>query len=91
MRRDTQLTLQGLALHQIEVIRLLQYAALEATAQALQVAVVNVEHKSRAVHIIVTYTRTLTQLKRVKRYWNGVAQASPGCLTLFVALVRLMA
>lgn len=41
------LTLERLALHQIHVVRFLEDAALEATAQALQVATVNVEHESR--------------------------------------------
>lgn len=37
-------TLEGLALDQVEVVGLLQDAALEATAKALQVSAINIEH-----------------------------------------------
>lgn len=40
------LTLQCLALHQIQVVGLLQDSALEATAEPLQISTVNVEHES---------------------------------------------
>ena len=40
----SKLTFQRLALHQVEVICLLEDAVLEAPAEALQVAVVDVEH-----------------------------------------------
>lgn len=41
------LTLQRFALHQIQIVGLLEDSALEAAAQSLQIAAVNVEHKSR--------------------------------------------
>jgi len=51
------LTLQGLALHQVQVVGLLQDAALEAPAQTLQISIIDVEHKARAVHLDDTHTR----------------------------------
>lgn len=40
------LTLQCFALHQIQVVRLLEDSALESTAKTLQISSVNVEHES---------------------------------------------
>lgn len=40
------ITFKSLALHQIQVVSLLQDATFEATAQSLQIATVNVEHKT---------------------------------------------
>jgi len=52
------LTLQGLALHQVEIVSLLQDAALEAAAQTLQISIIDVKHKARAVHLDDTRTHT---------------------------------
>lgn len=44
------LTFQRLALDQIEIVGLLEYSTFEAATEALQIAIVHVEHESRAVH-----------------------------------------
>jgi hypothetical protein len=47
-------TFQSLALNQIQIVGLLENPALEAAAQALEVATVNVENESHRLALLLT-------------------------------------
>ncbi len=59
------LTVEGLALHEVEVVALAQDAVLEAPAEALQVAVVDVEEV--ALHDSVCRARVVRCLRKASQ------------------------